>query len=210
MRLSIVIDIFVDLPECWHNLTIICLHKSSSIFTIHDGFQTLRIYAGYFRINQAFREVVSTTKFECLSVDPSTFINCFRWRQLVDNCSHFLCSNTIAWAALYQCHNWGTLLHSPANEVAHPVLYCTHRPMRLPTLYAFSKSCLCLNLPEPTITWSRSSPSGRVRQQPGNREINIREVFQLIKAAAHHTHTHNTKLLQINDNQSGFVAFWLS
>ena len=60
MRLSIVIDIFVDLPECWHNLTI-CLHKSSYIFTIHDGFQTLRIYEEYFRITQAFREVVSTS-----------------------------------------------------------------------------------------------------------------------------------------------------
>ena len=131
MRLSIVIDIFVDLPECWHNLTI-CLHKSSSIFTIHDGFQTSRIYEEYFRINQAFREVVSTTKFECLSVDPSTFINCFRWRQLVDNCSNFLCSNTIAWAALYQCHNWGTLLHSPAYEVAHPVRLLEELPVLEP------------------------------------------------------------------------------
>ena len=88
------------------------------------------------------------------------------------------------------------------------VLYCTHRPMRLPTLYAFSKSCLCLNLPEPTITWSRSSPSGSVRQQPDNIESIIQysgtRVTQLIKTAAHHTH--NTKLLEINDNQSGFVV----
>merc|ERR1719205_529745 len=45
--------------------------------------------------------------------------------------------------------------------------------MRFPTLYAFSKSCLCWNLPLPTITWSRSSPHGKVRQLEGSSLANV-------------------------------------